>query len=194
MYENTMNQQLFTSQYTKILSNIFPTYEDFYNEYKSCGLPFRFTNDSFLKTIYIVLMGEYSNSSIMNFSIDQFKLRFFTRIMSYGPQYERELEMQNKLLQLSDDELQISAKAIYNTALNPSTQPTTDTLDELTTINQQSVTKHKRSLMDAYAILEGLLDDNLTQKFVKRFKDLFVVILRTNDPLYYSTDEGEFDQ
>lgn len=190
---NAMNQQLFTNQYTRKFSDIYPTFETLQEEYSMSGLPNRLTDAEFLKTVYIVLMGEYANSSIMNLSEDQFRLRFITRIMSYAPQFERSMKMQDKLLKLSDEELQVSAKAIYNTSLNPSEAPTTNTLDELTTINQQSVTKHKRSLMDAYAILDGLLDDSITTKFIKKFDDLFVKVLRTNNPLLYSS-EKELEQ
>ncbi len=181
------NQQLFTQQYTKTFSEIYSTYEGFFEDYKNLGIPGRLKNDEFLKTIYILLMGEYASSSIMSFSEMQFKLRLFTLIMSYGPQYERELEMQDKLLNMSDEEIKISAKAIYNTALNPSTAPTTDTLEELTMINQQNTTKHVRSLLEAYEYLETLLSPNLTKEFIKRFDNLFVRVLRTNQPLYYKT-------
>lgn len=182
-----LNQQLFTQQYTKTLSDIYPSYATFAGDYMTSGLPNRFVNSDFLETIYFVLMGEYAASSIMAMSEDLFRARFLTMIHSYGPQLERELKMQDELLKMSDDELQLSSKAIYNTALNPSTEPTTDTLDELTTINQQNVTKHKRSKLDAYALLESLLDDDLISKFVKRFSKLFVRVLRTNNPLYYTT-------
>ena len=182
------NQQLFTGQYTKTLSMIYPTYEEFLGDFTDSGLPNTFKDSDFLKTIYLVLMGEYMNSSIMSFSEDQFRLKFLTRIMSYGPQYEREFGIQSELLALSNEDLQVSAKAIYNTAMNPSEAPTTDTLDELTTINQQNTTKHVRSKLDAWALLKELADDGITKKFIKRFDDLFVRVLMTNNPLWYTTN------
>lgn len=188
MIWSNLNQQLFTQQYTQTLSNIYPTYEEFLNDYTNLGIPQRLKEVSFLETIYVLLMGEYANSSIMALSEEQFRLRLFTLIMSYGPQYERELGVQNTLLNMSDEELQVSSKAIYNSSFNPSEAPTTDTLDELTTINQQNVTKHKRSKLDAYAMLMDLLDADLTKNFIKRFDHLFVRILRTNQPLYYTTE------
>lgn len=195
MMWTNLDQQLFTQQYTQTLSNIYPTYEDFQNDYNNLGIPKRLKdtngNAEFLETIYVLLMGEYGNSSIMALSEGQFRLRLFTLIMSYGPQYERELEVQDTLLAMSDEELQVSSKAIYNTSLNPSVAPTTDTLDELTTINQQNVTKHKRSRLEAYSLLEELLNADLTKNFIKRFDHLFVRVLRTNQPLYYTTEVDE---
>lgn len=186
-----MDQQLFTQQYTKTFSNIFPNYESFEEGWNDLELPETFTDINFLKTIYILLMGEYGFSSIMSMSEDLFKVKLFTRIMAYGGHYEREFNMQRKLLTMTDEELQVSSKAIFNTSINPSEAPTTDTLDELTTINQQNVTKHKRSLLDAYSYLTSLLDDSITKTFVKRFNDLFVRVLRTNNPLYYITVEED---
>ena len=182
------NQQMFTGQYTKTLSMIYPDYELFAMDYLQSGLPNTFKEQDFLKTIYLVLMSEYMNSSIMSMSEDQFRLKFLTRIMSYGPQYEREFGIQSELLALSNEDLQVSAKAIYNTAMNPSEAPSTDTLDELTTINQQNTTKHVRSKLDAWALLKELADDGITKKFIKRFDDLFVRVLMTNNPLWYTTN------
>lgn len=183
-----LNQQLFTQQYTKTLSDIYPTYADFAGDYMTSGLPNRFVNSDFLETIYFVLMGEYAASSIMAMSEDLFRARFITMVHSYGPQLERELKMQDELLKMSDDELMISSKAIYNSSLNPSTEPSTNTLEELPTINQQNVSKHVRSKLNAYEYLESLLDDDLISKFIKRFNKLFVRVLRTNNPLYYTTE------
>lgn len=183
-----MDQQLFTQQYTKTLSQIYPEYDVFAADYLDSGLPNRFKDTDFLKTIYFVLMGEYAHSSIMAMSEDLFRARFLTMIHGYGPQLERELKMQDTLLQMDDAELMVSSKAIYNSSLNPSTAPTTDTLDELPTINQQNTTKHVRSKLDAYEYLGNLLDDDLISKFIKRFNKLFVRVLRTNNPLYYTTE------
>ena len=183
------NQQLFTEQYTKTLSDVYPNYDLFMEDYEGIGLPQRLKNKDFLKTIYVLLMGEYGSSSMMSLSEDLFRVRLFTLVMSYGPQYEKELDIQDKLLAMTDEDLQTSSKAIYNTSINPSTAPSTDTFDELPTINQQNVTKHKRSKMDAYAFLHSLLDADLTQRFIKRFDHLFVRVLRTNKPLYYKTED-----
>lgn len=191
MWDN-MDQELFTGQYTRTFSQIFPSYEAFAGDWASIGLPNTLQESDFLKTIYILLMGEYASSSIMNMSESQFRIRFWTRVMSYGGQYERELKMQQKLLSMTDDELQVSSKVIYNSAINPSTAPSTDTMYELPTINQQNTTNHKRSLLNAYDFLEELLDDSLTKKFVRRFNDLFVVnCYNVGNQLYYRTMEGD---
>lgn len=185
------NNSVFSAPWTKTFSESYPDYESFLADYNSFDLksvPFK--NTEFLKTIYLILLGEYASSAIMNMSEAQFKIRLFTRIMAHGPQYERELDVQAKLLAMSDEEIQISAKAIYNTSLNPSQKPTTQTLEELRTINQQSVTNHVRSKLDAWDYLGQLMDDDITKRFVKKFNDLFAVVLK-NNPLWYTTKEEE---
>ena len=93
---------------------------------------------------------------------------------------------------MSEDDLRESAKAIYNHSYNPSTAPSTDTLDELTTINDQNVTKHKRSRTDAYALLLSLLETDVTGEFLDKFKKLFITIVEPELPLWYVTGiEGE---
>lgn len=187
-----LGSEIFSENWTKTLSELYPSYDIFFEDYQAIGLnAIPFKDNNFLRTIYLLLMGEYGSSAIMNMSEDLFRVRLFTRIMSYGPQFERELDVQKKLLELSDEDLQISAKAIYNTSMNPSQKPTTNSLEELPTVNQQSVTTHKRSQLDAWDYLGNLLDADLTRRFIKRFDGLFVVMLKTNNPLYYKTMEDE---
>lgn len=189
MYDESMYQELFTNQYTKTLSDVYPEYSDFQSDYENLGIPMRLKDPSFLKTIYVLLMGEYGHSSMAALSEDLFRLRLFTLIMSYGPQYERELDIQNKLLAMSDEELQVSSKAVYNTSLNPSEKPSTDSLEILDTINQQNVTNHIRSKLDAFAFLRDVLDADLTKEFIKRFDHLFVRLLNNiGNQLYYKTE------
>lgn len=186
------DNNIFTEPWTKTFSQIYPDYDGFLSDHGTFGLnKIPFQDNSFLKTIYMILMGEYGSSAIMNMTVDLFKIRLFTAIMSHGPRLERELDIQAKLLAMSDEDLQVSAKTIYNVAANPSIAPTTDTLDELPTINQQTVTNHKRSKLDAWAYLESLIRDDLVSRFVRRFAYLFTVIPKTNNPLYYVTNEEE---
>lgn len=186
------DNEMFTNQWTMTFSEVYPNYEGFladYNLFDLKSIPFK--NTDFLKKIYLILMGEYSSSAIMNVSVDLFKIRLFTLIMANGPQYERELEIQAKLLSMEDSEIQISAKSIYNTSFNPSQKPTTGSLEELGTVNQQNVTNHVRSKLDAWNYLGKLLDADLTRRFIRKFSPLFVVMLKTNNPLYYKTYEEE---
>ena len=132
------NQEIFTEQWTKTFSQVYPTYEAFAADYETIGLnAITFKNkDAMLKHIYLILMGEYANSAIANLSEDQFKVRLFTTIMSYGPQYERELAIQNEITKMEGDDLLLSSKAISNSANNPSQSPKTDSLTALSYISE----------------------------------------------------------
>ena len=190
---NGYNQQLFSQQWTSSLSELYPTYAEFLNDYNTIGLKeLEFENPDFLRTIYYLLMGEYGASAIQSLSPDLFKVRFFTRIMAYGPLYEKQMAHQKTLLSMTDDELRVSAKAIHNSARNPSQKPPTNSEEILPYIDAQSTTNHQRSLMDAYAYFDDVADDSLTKKFIKRFDDMFVIITRTNSPLWYITDKGDY--
>lgn len=191
---NDIYFKAFTNQWTKTFSDTFPSYEAFYNDFKSFSaltvIPFK--EEDFLKHIYLVLMGEYASNNLSNFSEDQFKIRFFTRVNQHGPQYERELDMQRELVHLTEDELVSSSSVIYNSAINPATtveDPSSTLIKEL---NSQNTTFHKRSKMDAFAYLRSLLDEgrNLTKDFILKFKDLFTVVL-AGPELYYETHQQE---
>lgn len=190
---NGYNQQLFSQQWTQTLSQLYPTYDEFLADYNEIGLKeLEFENPDFLRTIYLLLLGEYGSSAIQSLSPDRFKLRFFTRIMAYGPLYEKQMKHQKTLLSMTDDELRVSAKAIHNSARNPSQKPPTDSEEILPYIDSQNTTNHQRSLMDAYAYFDDVADDSLTKKFIKRFDDMFVIMTRTNSPLWYITNEGDY--
>ena len=60
------------------------------------------------------------------------------------------MDLQNKIRNLSEDEIRTGTKAIYNQALNPGTEPSTGSLEELTSISAQNTTGYKKSKLDAY--------------------------------------------
>ena len=167
-------------------TDIYDNVEDFVNDYKTSGLcidsngdpdkiSIKISDDS-ATTLYYVLYAEYGNSSIRNWDETQFKYKLFSTIFMYGPSWEKRLEVQAKLRALKEDELTLGAKQIFNHSYNPSTAPSTDTLDELKTINDQNVTKNQRSKLDAYNLLLSLLETDVTNEFLNKFKPLFMQI------------------
>lgn len=181
---------LYGNYRTRKFTEIYDDVDKFLEDYNDCGIPAEITDES-ASTLYYMLYARYGNSSVASSDENQFKYKLFTIIFQYGPTWEKRLEVQKKIRQLTDDELRESAKAIYNQSLNPSTLPSTDTMDELTTINAQNVTKHKRSKTDAYALLMDLLQTDVTGEFLDKFKKLFITIVEPDYPLWYITDEEE---
>lgn len=109
--------------------------------------------DDDVTLLYYLLYARYGNNPIANRDVNQFKYKAFSIIFQYGPTWEKRLDIQKKLRELTAEELATGSKAIYNTALNPSTAPSTQATDELNYINQQNTTNYKKSKMDAYAQL-----------------------------------------
>ena len=146
---------------------------------------------SYLPKIYYMLYAHYGNSHISFADENQFKYYLYTLLYQYGPVVMKEREIQEKLVLMSEDELIKGGKAIYNHSYNPNTEPSTNTLEELLTINDQNTTNYKKSLLEGYATLQALLKRDVLDEFVHKFKKLFVKVLAPDYPLLYVTEETE---
>ena len=176
---------------TMSFANVWPTYQDFENDYNDLIIgfaanPIKIAN---LKTIYYLLYSKYGNNPIANFDLNQFKMKIFATIYAHGPLWERKVEIQATLRSLTEEELLRGAKQIYNHALNPSTAPSTAQLDELEYINDQSVTNHKKAKMEAYSILWSILHSDMTEEFLRKFKNCFSFFVDTEALIPFYIDE-----
>ena len=169
---------------TRTFADIYTTLEDFKEDYSDNGIPVTIS-DANLTTLYYLLYARYGNSNIASSDENQFKYKLFSTIFMYGPAWQKRLEIQKKLMELSDDEIVKGATAIYNSALNPSQAPSTQTLEELNYINSQNTTKYKKSKLEAYAILEELIRTDVTEAFIGKFKKLFITVVEPELPLWY---------
>ena len=144
-----------------------------------------------LEVIFALLYAKYGNNPIANNDVNQFEAKVFGIMFQYAPTWEKRLDIQKKLRELSDEDLLKGGKAIYNNALNPDGSPATQSLEELSRINSQSTTNYKKSRMDAYAQLWDLLDTDVTGEFINKFKICFKQFVRPEEPLLYY--EGDLD-
>lgn len=144
-----------------------------------------------LTLIYALLYSRYGNSNIASDDENQFKYKLFATIYMYAPTWLKRLEVQKALRDLSIDELQTGSKAVYNSALNPSGIPSTQSMEELNYINSQNTTNHKRSKLEAYGNLMTLLETDVTEDFINKFKKLFITIVQPDYPLWYVTTPEE---
>ena len=192
---NQMCNSLYGNFRTRKFTDIYDSADVFIDDYNSNGIQ-PIISDKSITTLYYLLYARYGNSHIASSDETQFKYKLFTLVFMYGPTWEKRLEIQEKVRGLSLDEIMDGGKAIYNHSFNPSTAPSTDTLDELPTINDQNVTKYKKNKMDAYNILTTLLETDVTGAFLDKFKSLFLTIVEPELPLWYVTnlydqEEGE---
>lgn len=179
-------------QYSTILfTDVWESVNDFLYDYQNNGIPKTIDVAKSAQTLYYLLYARYGNNPIANRDVNQFKAKVMSIIFSYGPTWEKRLDIQAKLRALSDEDLRVGAKAIYNQALNPSDAPGTGTLEELDYINQQNTTNYKKAPMEAYGQLWELLSIDVTTEFINKFKVCFKTFVMPERPLVYETEEDE---
>lgn len=140
-----------------------------------------------LDLLYYLLVARYANSVIASDDENRFKYQMFSIMFQYGPTWAKELEIQKSIRTLTEDELREGTRSTVNNAANPSTQPSTIDTEELPYVNQQNVSKVKRSKIDGYALALSLLKDDVSEEFLRRFQKLFLTVVQPERPLWYVT-------
>ena len=172
---------------TRKFADIWPSADAFIQDYQASAIPQKLkTADA--TTLYYLLYARYGNSSIANSDENQFKYKVFSTIYIGGATWAKKQEIQDKLREMTEDEILAGTKAINNHAYNPQTAPTTDTVEELDYINEQNTTKYKKSKLDGYAMLWAILNDGVTEKFLREFRYHFLVVVEPQLPLWYVTN------
>ena len=143
--------------------------------------------------VFYLLYARYGNNPIANLDTMQWKMKIFSVIYQYGPTWEKRLDLQQKIRGLTDTDLLTGSKAIHNHAFNPSTTPSTSSLDELTYINDQQTSSFKKNKLDAYTQQWDMLETDVTEDFLNKFKKCFKNFVSPERPLLYVTDDEEDD-
>lgn len=152
MYDTNLFCEIWDSS-TSFLADYNNTGTEFTNQ-----VPTTISQENALMT-YLLLFSRYGNNPIANYDITQFKNKIFTLIWQYGPAWEKRLEMQEDIRNLTLQEITTGTKTdwssegtqsqnnsgtdttINNHAFNPSTAPGTQDTNELNYIDQQNVAK-----------------------------------------------------
>lgn len=185
----------FPEYVTKTFTQVFPSYNDFKSDYDdliplvSGGVAPLTVNN--IQATYYLLYARYGNTPIVNFDETQFKMKLMSVIVTYGPVWERKKGIQKSLRDLTEAELLQGAKQIYNHAFNPSTEPTTAQLEELTHINDQNTTNNKKSKMEAFSILWANLHVDATDEYMNKFKNCFSRFVGNQFPILYVDEEDD---
>lgn len=185
---NTMLPQYSTVLFNDVWDNV----DDFLTDYNDVGIPTTITTQN-ATTLFYLLYARYGNNPIANNDVTQWKYKMFSVIFQYGPSWEKRLDIQTTLRGLTEDDLLKGAKAIYNTALNDSTTPSTASLEELNYINSQNTTNYKKSKMDAYTQLWNLIETDVTEEFLSQFKKCFKLFVSNEMPIIFVQEENEED-
>lgn len=177
---------------TKFFTEIWEEDSDFLSDWKDSGLyTSGLISDTSVQTLYYLLYAKYGNSYIASSDQNQFKYKVFATIYQYGPSWEKRLAIQATLRGLTESDLLQGSKAIFNHAFNPSAAPSTSSLTELSYINDQNTTNYKRSKLEAYSQLWEMIELDVTEEFLNRFKKLFLTIVSPDYPLWYVSDSEE---
>ena len=159
---------------TKTFNEIWGNYTTFKTDFSTSPFNGIITEPN-LEILYYLLYAKFGNSFITNLDENQWKFKVFSTIWKYGPTWEKKIEIQAELkgLDIKSKDFLKGARAIYNKALNPETNPTTAALEELTYINEQTATNYEKSKMDALTQLWSLIVTDVTDRFLERFAPLF---------------------
>ena len=181
---------------TKLFNQVWSNSTDFkadYTSYETGISNLNKVDDKYVVLTWQLLASKFASTPIRSDSVDQFKLAVFGIMASEAPTWARRLELQKSVRDLTEADLLAGETSIANRAENPDEAPTTNTMDELTYINVQTTSKQKRSKIQAYAMLDSLLQDDLCETYVHRFNSLFkrVYVPAT---YVYTTEESEEEE
>ena len=161
----------------------------FVNAYHNQSLP-QELKDETITTLYYLLYGRYGSDCISGTNVRQWEYRFWGMVFQYGPAWEKRLEVQKRVRELSEDDLRDGDLSLNNLAYNPGTAPETTSTEVLTGIAQQNAGIKKRSILGGYSMLESLLATDVSEEFLEHFKDLFKPLLYSGVPYLYEGGEN----
>lgn len=150
----------------------------------------------YLKTFYSLMAGRKGNNqaTVRQEYIERWKMRFEGILWQYGPAWMKNLNVQKEIRSLSMDELRKGTLMISSTALNPAQQPSgtfegTD-IPQVKTLDSQNTQQTRKGYVDAYNDLSIILENDVTEPFLRKFDALFKKILSA-PPCEYEEDSDE---
>lgn len=191
-----MSNEMLPQYSTELFTDIWDNVADFKSDLADS--PFAgcisTSNPDNVSIVFYLLYARYGNNPIANQDITQWKFKIFSVIYQYGPTWEKRLDLQKKIRELTDSDLLTGSKAIHNHAFNPSTTPSTSSLTELTYINDQQTSSFKKNKLDAYTQQWDMLETDVTEDFLIKFKKCFKNFVSPEKPLLYVTDLDEEEE
>lgn len=159
----------------------------FLNEWNYTPFNKPLTSNIDLSLVFYLLYARYGNSHIASSDENRFKYQLYSTIFQYGPAWHKQLQLQAEVQNLTIEQAREGSRTINNIADNPSVAPSTLDTEELQYVNNQTVTKNTRSTADAIALINALLQQDVTEEFISKFKKLFLTIVEPECPLWYTT-------
>lgn len=146
-------------------------------------------DDDFLNKIYFKFCAKYAASNIIFTIKEMFIYQFCNIFDDEFSKFKRRYDINQKLKDITIDNIKILNETISNQAENPNYTP--DTPDKaLSYITAQNAVFNKINDLDAYIRqLETLMTEGF-EEFINKFKELFVAFV-DNDSVCYCDDEDE---
>ena len=104
---------------TKLFCDIWESSDEFMADYKNLSQDFTnqvppLISDGNAVMTYLLLFSRYGNNPIANYDITQFKNKVFTIIWQYGPAWEKRLDMQEDIRNLTLQEIQTGTRTDWS--------------------------------------------------------------------------------
>lgn len=173
----------------KTFSEIYNDADTFYKESNAYGFTQEIDEDSTKKVFYL-LTARYGDCVTTGYTNEaRWKMKLFSILWEYGPQWVRIMSVRTSLNALTEDEAKKGTTVLVNHARNPQNKPTNE---ELEYVDDQNTTKYRKSRMEALELMDEAAKSNGTNEFLARFKVLFNPVLMPSDPLYvYGMEDNE---
>lgn len=190
---------LYGSFRQKTFSSVYDSVDTFIEEYNNAGInalasvidPSGYNNvfnTSTLTAVYYLLYSRYGNSVIASSDINRFQEQLFSIIIQNTPAWLKKSQIQSKLRNLTEEEIEASYSSVLNTASNPNNVE--DNNDgELPYISNQNVSKSKKGKINAYKDYLDVLSNDYTEAFISKFKKLFLTVIQPEEPLLYESED-----
>lgn len=184
---------------TKKFSDVFEDLDSFKSEFRSSPLNEANLTDATLGIVYAELYARYGDSYYTATNMYRNKLKTFSILKNEGLIFQKKLEIQNAILNMSLADLKDDGVIINNYAENPGDEAT-DTIvdvgeytgeDFMKFVNNQSAQKSKKGKLTAYRDQLYSLK-NVTDSFIDKFKVLFEKLLWSSYlPIMFREEEIE---
>ena len=193
MLDQLHNDRLYGSYLNMTFADIYSSVEEFMEDAKGMAaklIPADFTDNS-LEVLYYLLLARYANNSIASSDINRFKLQLFSLVFQFGPTWQKRLSIQADIRKLTTEKARIGNREISNHAYNPAFPPSTASLEEVQYIDAQNSRGYKKGELETLSQLSVILEDDITENFLARFKKLFLWVVSPQRPLWYITAEED---
>lgn len=180
---------------TRTFAQIFNNFEAFQEQFNATPFATSIATEQSLakmnlELVFYLLYARYGNSHISYSDENQFKYGIFSTIFMYGPSWALRLNAQKEIRELGIDEAKRGGEATYNHAFNPSTTPSMNEREGLGYINDQNKTLYTKSKLEGYANILALVETDVTDEFITKFRKFFIAVTAPDYDLLYITEEN----